>query len=143
MKRNPLNMIFILLLSLLSLSLGVSTQTNAEQYDQRYLKWKAEQEARDAKLKVAQPNHYLSKPSVQRQASTSQHNQTMGTSDKIRLNSANLTELQQLIGIGEKKAIAILEYRQQKGAFKSIAELEEVKGIGPKILEKNKAKLAL
>lgn len=64
-------------------------------------------------------------------------------SDKISLNQANLEQLQTLNGVGQKKAQAIIEYRQKKGGFKTIDELMNVKGIGPKLLEKNKAKLIL
>ncbi len=62
---------------------------------------------------------------------------------KVRLNSAPVMELQQLHGVGEKKALAIIEYRQKNGGFKSIDDLKNVKGIGPKLLEKNKARLSL
>lgn len=54
---------------------------------------------------------------------------------KIRLTTATQTELETLPGIGPTKAKSILEYRDTKG-FKTINDLEKVKGIGPKILEK-------
>jgi competence protein ComEA len=54
----------------------------------------------------------------------------------VNLNTATLEELTALPGIGEKRAQAILEMRKQKGGFKSIDELAEVKGIGPANLEK-------
>ncbi|MDT2238629.1 helix-hairpin-helix domain-containing protein [Paenibacillus larvae] len=38
--------------------------------------------------------------------------------------------------MGKSKAKAILAYRQQKGTFRSIRELLEVKGIGEKMLAK-------
>jgi len=63
--------------------------------------------------------------------------------DKISLNQANLQQLQGLNGVGEKKAQAIMEYRQKNGGFKTIDELMNIKGIGPKLLEKNKARLML
>ena len=57
---------------------------------------------------------------------------------KINLNTATVDELQQLNGIGLKKAQAIIDYRQKQGKFKNIEELNNVKGIGPKLFEKNK-----
>ena len=48
-----------------------------------------------------------------------------------------------LKGIGHKKAQAILAYREQIGAFKSIDDLTKVKGIGEKILMDNKTRLKI
>lgn len=48
-----------------------------------------------------------------------------------------------LTGIGLKKAQAIVTYRKKMGAFESIEQLTAVKGIGPKMLEKNKGRIAL
>lgn len=41
-------------------------------------------------------------------------------------------------GIGIKKAEAIVTYRKEHGKFKSLEDLQMVKGIGEKTLEKNK-----
>ena len=49
----------------------------------------------------------------------------------LDLNSATLEELENLPGIGPVTAQKILDYRQQHGAFHSIAELQGVPGIGP------------
>ena len=42
-------------------------------------------------------------------------------------------------GIGKAKAAAIIEWREINGKFQSLEDVDEVKGIGPAILEKNKA----
>jgi len=44
--------------------------------------------------------------------------------------------LQSLPGVGPKTAQAILDYRDLRGGFRSVEELLEVKGIGPKKMEK-------
>lgn len=54
----------------------------------------------------------------------------------VNVNTATLDELTALPGIGEKRAQAIIDTRKQKGGFKSVDELTEVKGIGPANLEK-------
>ncbi|WP_209858294.1 ComEA family DNA-binding protein [Paenibacillus shirakamiensis] len=62
---------------------------------------------------------------------------------KIHINSATVQDLMNIPGIGAKKAAAILAYREQHGAFKSINELTEVKGIGNKMLEKMRPYIGL
>lgn len=59
------------------------------------------------------------------------------------INTADLGELQQLSGIGEKKAQAIIQYREENGGFKNIDELTEVSGIGEKTLEKLKSSVTI
>jgi competence protein ComEA len=57
----------------------------------------------------------------------------------VNVNTADAKTLAQNInGIGPKKAQAIVNYRTQNGPFKSSQELTKVKGIGQKIIEKNK-----
>lgn len=62
---------------------------------------------------------------------------------KININTATLEELTQLKGVGEKIAEAIIAYREANDLFKSVADLEKVKGIGPKILADNMDRLTI
>ncbi|MFI2857397.1 ComEA family DNA-binding protein [Paenibacillus sp. JSM ZJ436] len=62
---------------------------------------------------------------------------------KININTADLNALMELPGIGEAKGQAIIDYRSSNGPFKSAAELMEVKGIGPKMLEKMQSYITL
>lgn len=57
-------------------------------------------------------------------------------SAKVNINTADEAILSTLPGIGEKTAAAIISYRNENGNFKSIDDLEQVKGIGSKKLEK-------
>lgn len=52
--------------------------------------------------------------------------------NKVNINTANVSQLQQLNGIGEKKAQQIIAYRQKSGEFKSVEDLMQVSGIGEK-----------
>ena len=62
---------------------------------------------------------------------------------KVSLNQATTGELETLPGIGPSKAAAIIKYREEVGAFKSIDELTNVSGIGEKTLEKLRDSLDL
>ena len=53
----------------------------------------------------------------------------------ISLNQATQAELENLPGIGEQKAQAILAYRDAHGRFRTYEELLEVEGIGEATLE--------
>ena len=50
--------------------------------------------------------------------------------EKININTANITQLMTLPGIGEVKAGAIIRYRQEHGGFQNIDEVLLVNGIG-------------
>lgn len=50
---------------------------------------------------------------------------------KLSLNQATAAELEELQGIGEVTAAAIIDYRESIGGFTSVEQLQEVTGIGP------------
>ena len=58
------------------------------------------------------------------------------TDGAVNLNTATADELQLLPGIGAARAQAVIGLRTQRGGFKSVDELKDVKGIGDSALEK-------
>lgn len=65
------------------------------------------------------------------------------TSSKININKATKEELMTLSGIGEAKALDIINYRTNIGAFKTLDELKNVKGIGDSVFDKIKDSITL
>jgi len=64
---------------------------------------------------------------------------SVAVAEPVNINTASAIELEKnLTGVGPKKSIAIIEFREANGPFFSAEELVKVKGIGPKTLEKNK-----
>ncbi len=57
---------------------------------------------------------------------------------QININTASQVELESLSGIGPVIAGAIIQYRQEHGAFNKISEIINVSGIGPVVFEKIK-----
>ena len=53
----------------------------------------------------------------------------------VNINTATAEQLQNLPNIGEVRAKAIIDYREEHGGFKAIEELQEVSGIGEKTFE--------
>jgi comEA protein len=51
---------------------------------------------------------------------------------KVNLNTATVSQLEDLPGIGPALAARIVEHRQKNGAFKSVEDVMAVKGIGEK-----------
>lgn len=54
----------------------------------------------------------------------------------VNINTAGVEELITLDGIGEDKALAIIEFRETFGGFTSIYEIREVNGIGDSTFER-------
>ena len=53
-----------------------------------------------------------------------------GLTGVVNVNTATVEELQLLPGIGEARAHAVVALRKQRGGFKSVNDLLQVKGIG-------------
>lgn len=62
---------------------------------------------------------------------------------KVNLNTATVEQLQTLPKVGAKMAQRIVEYRTANKGFKTVDELRNVKGIGPKVFESLKPYLTL
>lgn len=58
------------------------------------------------------------------------------TAAQVDLNRAERTELEQVPGIGPKMAQAIDDHRREKGPFRSVDQLRDVKGVGPATFDK-------
>lgn len=87
-------------------------------------------------------------PEIKNDACLNQESNSNATNDtttengannqKVNINSATLEELLTLDGIGESKAKAIIEHREENGEFKTIEDIKEVSGIGETLYEKIK-----
>lgn len=62
----------------------------------------------------------------------------------VNINTATQSELEAVRGLGPAKAKAIITYREStKGGFKSLDELDSVKGFGKASIEKLKGDLSV
>jgi competence protein ComEA len=62
---------------------------------------------------------------------------------KININTASVTELQQLPRVGPKVAQRIVDYRDKHGKFNRIEEIMKVQGIGEKTYEQLKDQITV
>ena len=65
------------------------------------------------------------------------------TEQKIDLNTADVSQLTTLTGVGESKALAIIAYREENGPFTSAEDIMNVPGIKEGTYEKIKDKIAI
>ena len=57
----------------------------------------------------------------------------------VDINTADAATLAAAInGVGPSRAAAIIAYREANGPFASVDELTAIKGIGPKLIERNR-----
>lgn len=62
----------------------------------------------------------------------------------VNVNTANARQIaDELTGVGLAKAQAIVAFREANGPFDNIAQLAQVKGIGLKLLERNRDNIML
>lgn len=59
----------------------------------------------------------------------------------LDINTANAEQLQQLKGVGPKRAKAIISYREQHGPFTRPEQLLNIKGVGKRLLERNRGQI--
>ncbi|WP_150539012.1 ComEA family DNA-binding protein [Actinobacillus vicugnae] len=96
--------------------------------------------AEKAKTANAEPT-----PVVQNAPATAQKQPDMlNSANLVNINTATAAEIQdKLVGIGAKKAQAIVEYRTKNGSFSSLEQLTDVSGIGKATLDKNRDRIVL
>ncbi|MFM7468338.1 MAG: ComEA family DNA-binding protein [Vampirovibrionales bacterium] len=100
----------------LTLQQGINTSTTLQQHTM-----KKHPHKKSSKHRASQPTYHAKvRPALQ----------------SISINQASPEVLQRLPGVGEKMAQKIVQYRKSHGGFKSIEELNEVKGVGDKTLAK-------
>jgi competence protein ComEA len=61
----------------------------------------------------------------------------------INLNTATAGQLDELEGVGPATAKKILDWRKQHGGFRSVEDLQQISGIGPKRFETLKDKVRM
>ncbi|MEJ2745909.1 MAG: ComEA family DNA-binding protein, partial [bacterium] len=62
---------------------------------------------------------------------------------KININTASVSELDKLDGIGPKKAATVVEFRKKHGPFRTIEDIQKVPGIGEKLFERNRDRMCV
>ena len=61
----------------------------------------------------------------------------------VDINTADVEELSTLKGISKVRAEGIIKYREANGPYQAVEDLKNVRGIGDKIVEKNKSAITI
>ena len=62
----------------------------------------------------------------------------------VNINTADAKTLaKELDGVGDSRAKAIVAYREKNGPFRTADDLKKVQGVGPSIVERNRAKIVV
>jgi competence protein ComEA len=67
----------------------------------------------------------------------------IGSTGPVSLNTATPEQLDQLDGVGPATAQKILDWRKQHGGFRSVDDLKQITGIGPKKFDALKDKVGM
>lgn len=60
----------------------------------------------------------------------------------VNINQASAVDIAAALnGVGESRAAAIVAYREEHGSFSSLEDLQAVKGVGEKLVEKNASRI--
>jgi competence protein ComEA len=83
-------------------------------------------------------------PMVMSNNAYAQGNAELAQQATVNINTADAQSLAAgLKGVGQSRALDIIRYRETYGAFTSVDELAEVKGVGKSTIEKNRHVLTL
>jgi competence protein ComEA len=66
----------------------------------------------------------------------------LAAAQTVNINTADKETLMAVKGVGEKRAEAIIAFREQNGPFKSVDDLLLVKGVGQAIVDDNRDTLS-
>jgi len=93
---------------------------------------------------IAKTDSAPTEPTPVTQTLTADNANMQANQYQVNINTATAAEIQdKLVGIGEKKALAIVEYRTKNGPFVNIEQITEVSGIGKATLDKNRERIRL
>ena len=76
-------------------------------------------------------------------SATSTQSDTTYSDGKVNINTAGLEELMTLKGVGESRARAIIEYREQQGSFETPEDIMNISGIKEGVFSKIKDQIAV
>ena len=76
-------------------------------------------------------------------ANPSTESDVSSSDGKININTAGLEELMMLKGVGESRARAIIEYREQHGSFETPEDIMNISGIKEGVFSKIKDQIAV
>lgn len=96
--------------------------------------WFLAEQNKAAPYQVTTSRNEVSEGTASSEKTETQRPDSLLDGEVIDLNAADVYDLGRLPGIGEKRAQAIVDYREANGPFRRVEELDAVEGIGPGIL---------